>query len=799
MTFELSSQALYRACDPASLGCETSAEVNELGTIIGQERAVRAMRFGLDIQDKGFNIFVAGVPGTGRTTAIERFLTEVASRQPAPSDWCYVNNFGEPLQPNALRLPAGKARKLKADLEGTIRAALSDLRAAFESEEFTSHKEELMNAIQSQKQELFNQLGQRAEQEGFVLQPTPMGLLTIPTKAGRPITEEEFLHLSEEERADITQRQQRLKVTLEEATRSAKNLDKFLREKLETLQVQVAQFAIQNHFTQLSSQYTGIEEIPEHIQAVAQDILKNVGELTSPEEEPPPPFGKGRPRQSPAQRYAVNILVDNAALQGAPVVVETNPTYTNLIGRVEHEAVFGALVTNHSLIRPGCLHRANGGYLVLPVEDVLRNPYAWETLKRAINEARLVIEDLGERIGFATQSLRPEPIPLRVKVVLIGRPDLYQLLLRFDEQFSELFKVKADFDTLMPRSDEHVQEYLSFVCTLCRNEKLRHLGRSALARIIEHASRLAADQEKLSTRFGEMADVIREANYYAGREAAEVIQAAHVEQAIEARLYRSGLLRDRLQEVIARGEVRIDVHGQAVGQVNGLSVLSLGDIAFGQPSRITASLALGKDGVINIEREAELSGPIHTKGVLILSGYLGEKYAQDKPLSLSARLVFEQSYAGVEGDSASSTELYALLSALSGLPIRQGIAVTGSVNQKGEVQVIGGVNEKIEGFFETCQLKGLDGSQGVMIPAGNAAHLMLKGPVVEAVRRGQFHIWAVNTIDEGIEILTGVPAGRRGADGAFEAGTVNARVDARLAALAERLARYGKEAGEGAQ
>jgi lon-related putative ATP-dependent protease len=487
------------------------------------------------------------------------------------------------------------------------------------------------------------------------------------------------------------------------------------------------------------------------------------------------------------------MVVDNSELEGAPVVLEMNPTYNNLIGRIEQEAVFGALVTNFTLIRSGCLHRANGGYLVLPVEDVLRNPLAWETLKRALVNNEIVIEDAGERFGFTTKSLRPEPIPLDVKLILIGRPDLYQLLLAYDENFTELFKVKADFDIQMPRTEVHTQEYISFVCTLCCGENLKHLDQSALARTVEHASRLAGDQEKLSTLFGEIADIIREANYYANQEEKQYISAPHIERAIDERFYRSSLIRDRLQEMITRDQIKIDVTGEKVGQVNGLSVLGLGDISFGQPSRITASISLGRDGVMNIEREAEMSGPIHTKGVLILSGYLAQKYAQDKPLSLSARLVFEQSYSGVEGDSASSTELYALLSALSGFPIRQGIAVTGSVNQKGEVQVIGGVNQKIEGFFEVCYAKGLTGEQGVMIPAGNVTNLMLKKPVLEAVQEGKFHIWAVNSIEEGIETLTGVKAGERLEDGRFEPDTVNARVDAKLADLAERLASFAKD------
>lgn len=797
MPDELPVDKLYRKCDPSILNWETSADAPSLDTIIGQRRAVRSLRFGLDILNKGFNIYVAGLPGTGRTTAIERYLNEFAALKPVPSDWCYVNCFDNPNKPNALRLPPGKAIAFQDDMAEAVETALEDLQAAFESDQYTSHKEDLINRMQVRKQEIFNELGKRAQQEGFTLQPTPMGLLTIPTKAGRPISEEEFRTLSEEEKTEIGEKQQRLKTTLENATREAKKLDRELREQIERLDIEVARFAIQDHFDELIVKYADLEEIPEYIDQVREDILENVEDFTKSEgDQLPAPFGRGRPRQSLTRRYAVNVLVDNSKLEGAPVILEMNPTHSNLIGRVEHEAVLGALVTDFTLIRSGCLHRANGGFLVLPIEDVLRNPFAWETLKRALVNEEIVIEDMGERIGFQTKSLRPEPIPLDIKVILIGRPDLYRLLLNFDENFNELFKVKADFDIQMDRTDEHIQEYISFAGNLCNNEGLMHLDQGALARIIEHASRLADDQQKLSCLFGEMADVIREASYYAGQSGSTAVSREHVEQAIEERFYRSSMIRDHLQESIVRDEIKIDVRGEVLGQVNGLSIIHLGDVVFGQPNRITASISLGREGVVDIEREAELGGPIHTKGVLILQGYLSEKFAQDRPLSLSARLVFEQSYSGVEGDSASSTELYALLSALAELPISQGIAVTGSVNQKGEVQVIGGVNQKIEGFFDVCREKGFTGQQGVIIPTGNVDNLMLKQPVLDAVAEGQFHIWTVNHIDQGIEILTGVSAGARKKDGKFEKDSVNARVDARLVGLADRLVQFGKD-GEG--
>jgi lon-related putative ATP-dependent protease len=496
-------------------------------------------------------------------------------------------------------------------------------------------------------------------------------------------------------------------------------------------------------------------------------------------------LGLGDTRQA-TSKYEVNVLVDNSLHTGTPVVMELNPTYNNLFGRIEKEAQFGTMVTDFTMIRAGCLHRANGGYLVLPIEDVLRNLFSWDSLKRALRNREISIEEAGERLGFiTTKSLRPEPIPLEVKVILIGQPGLYHLLHTYDKDFSELFKVKADFDTQMERTAENVRNYVAFTCSLCNEEGLTHLDQSALAKLVEYGSRLAEDQAKLSTKFGDLADVIREASFYANQENSGYVTAIQVKRAIEERYYRSNLLQERIREMIERDTLKIDVTGEVIGQVNGLSVLSLGDISFGRPSRITASLGLGREGLIDIEKQAELGGPIHSKGVMILAGYLTEKYTQDKPLSLSARLVFEQSYSGVEGDSASSAELYALLSSLSNLAIKQGFAVTGSVNQKGRVQAIGGVNEKIEGFFEVCQAKGLTGQQGVLIPESNVKHLMLKEEVVEAVWAGKFHIWPVETVDEGIEVLTGVRAGERRDDGTFEEGTVSHAVDKRLRELAQ--------------
>jgi len=791
---ELPVEKLRLVSSTDLFGCTSSGELGKLETIIGQERAVRAMRFGLGIKGKGFNIFISGVPGSGRTTMTRRFLEEIATSQPVPSDWCYINNFQDSYHPRVLRLPAGKAIIFQRDLENLVKMASNEIRNAFESEDYANHRDQTVKNLQQQKVDILEQVNQLARQEGFVLQSSPMGVMTIPIRNGKPLTEEEFLALSQEEKDKITASQQKVQDALDSGLRQTRMVDKNVRDALQKLDRQVALYAINPLIEDIKEKFPDIPQVIEHIDHVCDDILDNLSQFKAePEEQTPSPLPRAAIKEASFKKYRVNVLVNNATLSGAPVILETNPTYSNLFGRIDQEAQFGTLVTDFTLIRGGSLHQANGGYLVLPAEEVLRNPFSWDSLKRALETQEITIESAAEKIGFATKSLQPESIPLDVKVVLIGQPSLYQLLLAYDEQFSELFKVKADFDTQMQRTEDNIRDYAAFVCTLCETEGLKHLDNLALGQVIEHGSRLAEDQEKLSTHFGVLADVIRESNYYASSENTPYISDTHILKAIEERFYRSSLIQERVHEMIAKNVIKINVSGEEVGQVNGLSVISLGDIAFGQPSRITVSISLGREGVIDIEREAKLGGPIHTKGVLILSGYLAEKYAQDKPLSLSARLVFEQSYSGVEGDSASSTELYAILSALSGVPIKQGIAVTGSVNQKGQVQAIGGVNEKVEGFFEICQAKGLTGDQGVMIPESNVTNLMLKEAVLEAVRQGKFHIWAVETIDQGIEILTGVKAGQRLEDGSFEPESINARVDQCLRDMAEKLAQFGKE------
>jgi lon-related putative ATP-dependent protease len=793
MVNELSAEKLRRECDPKLVHCETTQELAPLQEIIGQKRAVRALKFGLSIRERGFNIYVAGFPGTGRTTAVKNFLEDIAKPQPVPSDWCYVNNFSNEYQPKAIKLPAGKGKEFQRDMKNFIDEARRALAKAFESDDYTTKREATIKAVENQSKELVNQLNTAAQKAGFIIQSTRVGLLLIPLIKGKPVTDQELMTLPPKIREEIQEKRERLESELRSAMRQLTDMDKKVHEEIDKMNRNVALYAIGQLVTDLTEKYKDVSDVAVYLKDVQNNILNNLSQFIKGQEEQPSqtPFPLPWMKETPFKVYEVNVIVDNSEVKGAPVVMESNPTYQNLFGRVEKEAQFGALVTDFTMIRGGSLHRANGGYLILPVEDLLINPLSYDSLKRALKSEHIVIEEAEERLGFiTTKGLKPQPIPLGVKVILIGDPYIYQQLYILDMDFNQLFKVKADFDTTMDRTDENVEQYAAFVCTLCQKENLKHLDSSGLAKLIEHSSRLAEDQQKLSTRFAEVADIIREANFYATEENSDFVTGAHVKKAIEEKVYRSKLIQEKIQELIRRGVLLIDTDGENVGLVNGLSVMELGDFAFGAPSRVTASIGLGREGVIDIEREAKMGGPIHTKGVLILSGYLNDKYAQDKPLSLSARLVFEQNYEGVEGDSASSTELYAILSALSGLPIKQSLAVTGSVNQKGEVQAIGGVNEKIEGFFEVCKAKGLNGRQGVVIPESNVQNLMLKEEIVEAVKAGKFHIYSVKTIDEGIEILTGVKAGERRKDGTFEDGTVNYRVDKHLREMAEKLREF---------
>jgi len=755
--------------------------------------------FGLGIEEKGFNIYAAGQPGTGKTTAVRTYVESMAKGRTAPPDWCYVNNFRNSYEPLYIRLPAGRARAFRKDVHGFIEEVKRAVPRALQSDEFQSKRGSLIKAAEERRNQILSELGQQAEQAGFSIQATHVGILLVPVYHGRPLNEQEFEKLSDQVKKQFEDGRKSIESRFDEAVKQLLGLDRETRTELTKLTNEAVQYAIGFLMSSLLKTYEDVPEVVAYLKDLGSDILENFALFTGVQETAPTQSQMMAPwmKDLPLRRYEVNVIVDNSEVKGAPVIFEGNPTYTNLFGRIEREAQFGSFTTDFTLIKGGSLHKANGGYLVVPAQELLGNILSYDGLKRALRENKIVIEDVGERLGFmSSKTLTPQPVPLNAKVILVGNPMIYQILYAYDPDFKEFFKVKADFDTTIDRTDENVQRYASFVCTLCSKENLKHLEAPAIAKVVEYGSRLAEDQRKLSTRFANVSDLIREANFYAAKDGSDLVTASHIAKALEERVYRSNLIEQKLLEMTQRGLILIDTSGSRVGQVNGLSVISLGDFEFGRPSRVTASISLGREGVVDIEREAKTGGPIHTKGVLILGGYLANKYAQDKPLSLSARLVFEQSYEGVEGDSASSTELYSILSALAELPIKQNIAVTGSVNQRGDVQAIGGVNQKIEGFYQLCKTRGLKGDESVMIPKSNVEDLMLKEEVVNAVKEGKFHIYPVSNIDEGIEVLTSAKAGQMRTDGTFEADTVNYKVDRRLRAMAEALVKFGERPHE---
>jgi len=789
--FAVAPEYLRRRVDPTQLPWST-ADVSPLEGTIGQPRALDAIAFGLEISSPGYNLFVAGPAGSGRERTVHDFLRQFAPSRPAPFDWVYVYNFIQADRPHAIRLPQGQGRKLAADLDGFLQAAQRDIPRAFESEDYAHRRRQALSELQKRREALFEQLEAEARNQGFAIEMTPTGFVTIPLRQGKPLSDEEFEHLPAQQQQELALHGVALQERIADMLRHVRQVQKVATERVRQLERDVALFAVGPHLDELREAYAAQPEVLVYLDQVKGDLPEHLDDFRSSEEDGEPQallsIQPAQRREEHLARYRINVFVDNDAFVGAPIILERNPTYYNLIGRIDYRATFGALVTDFRKIRPGALQRANGGFLVLQARDVLAAPFAWEALKRALIGGEVTIENLGEQYSaLPTERLRPEPIPLDVKVILLGSPELYALLYQLDPDFQELFKVKADFAPDIDWSEEHQSLYAAFISRRVHEEGLRHFSREAMARVIEEGARLREDQRKLSSRLRDIADVAAEANYWAGKAEHDLVQAADVQQAIAKRRYRSNLVEERIDELIANGSILIDTTGAREAQVNGMAIIDLGGYAFGKPSRITARVSPGRGSVQSIEREIELSGPIHSKGFLILSGYLAGKFCQQSPLSIAATITFEQSYDEVEGDSASSSELYALLSALAGLPLRQGIAVTGSVNQHGEVQAVGGVTSKIEGFFAVCKAKGLSGEQGVIIPAANVPNLMLDEEVIDAVRAGQFHVWAVRTIDEGIELLTGHPAGQRGPDGQYPEGTVHHLVEKQLWAYAERL------------
>ena len=802
--YEIPAEKLSWRCDLSFLPFSCTSEMTPLEDFIGQDRAIRAIEFGLGVNRPGFNIFVTGLTGTGKTSIIKAFLKKVTSERIAPetdsvspADWCYVYNFNDPDRPQALRIRRGWGKILKTDMEQLINNLQRDAKKMFESEDFAHQRQAMVEQLQKKQQEMMETLMEEASRSDFTLRMTPSGIVLLPMKAGKPMQEAEYLALSSAEKKVLDEKRVEIEKKVEDTLREGKKLEREITEKLEAAETEAADYLVRIPLTDLKEKYREYRRVVGYLDSAHEHILKNLQRFKGTDAASGSLGAMmqfGEPPSDPFLPYRVNVFVDNSDTQGLPIIVETNPTYHNLFGVIEKKPFVGGYVTDFTLVKAGSISKANGGYLVLYDRDVLGNGGVWEALQRVIKNRELRIEEPGAFFGWVPpQGLRPEPIPTDTKIIMIGDPYLYRTLATLDPDFRETFKVKADFNFEIDRSQENIVAFACFISDYCNREGLRHLDTSGVARVIEHCARLVEDQEKLSTRFSDMVDLLIESDFWAGKENAELVSEKHVERAIVEKTFRLNLVEKRLQELIAEGTVLVDVEGSVVGQVNGLAVYQMGDFSFGKPSRITARTFMGRGGIINIERESKLSGKTHDKGVLILGGFLGGKYAQQQPLSLSSSVCFEQSYDGVDGDSASSTELYAILSSLAEIPIRQGIAVTGSVNQKGEIQAIGGINYKIEGFFDVCRLKGLTGEQGVMIPRANLRNLMLSSDVVSAVKEGHLHIYAVDTIDEGLEVLTGVPAGQRQDDGHYPQETVNDRVQRRLVHYAEQQKRLTGE------
>lgn len=787
----LTPDLLYTSCDPEQFSFSSTADLKDLKEIIGQDRALEAIRFGIGIHQEGFNLYVLGPSGSGKRSVITQFIKKQAASEPVPSDWCYVDNFDAPHKPRSLSLPAGMGVRFKQDMAQLVEELRTNVPRALESEEYLARNREIEEAYAERQEQAFESLHDEANKHDIAMLRTPTGFAFAPRKNGKVLDPKEYEKLPEKEQAKIEAVVGQLQERLQHMVQQGPKWRREMLQEIKLLNRDVIMSAVDQLIDQMRHDYSELPQVLSYLNAVEQDVVEHTEEFRSQDEGEAPLqemllYGMEQPA-SFLKRYQVNTIIDHSKTKGAPVIYLDNPTHHNLVGRIEHQAHMGTLYTNFTMIKPGALHRANGGYLILDARKLLIQPYAWEGLKRVLESHQIRIESLGDILSLtSTTSLEPKPIPLDVKIVLLGERLLYALLCEYDPEFGELFKVAADFNDSIDRNEESTNQLAQLIATLLRRDKLRHLNAEAVARVIEHSSRIIEDAEKLSSRFGKVADFLREVDYWAGEADHDLVTAEDIQHTIDASERRLSRIRERLQEETLRDTLMIETTGDQVGQINGLSVMQFGEYVFGHPSRITARVHIGKGEVIDIEREVELGGPIHSKGVLILNGYLTGLYCPDHPISLSASLVFEQNYGEIEGDSASCAELYALLSALSEAPIRQSIAVTGSVNQLGQIQAIGGVNEKIEAFFDLCQARDLTGEQGVIIPASNIKHLMLKKAVIDAVRKEQFHIYAVEDVNDGIEILTGIPAGVRDEAGDFPEESINRRVEDRLRLMAKQ-------------
>lgn len=779
-TLRVDAEQLVARCQPDDLPFETTDELHSLDAVFGQERAVRAIEFALGMEMEGYNLYASGPDGIGKSTIVESFLGRRAEQLPAPRDWIYVHNFQDPDRPVGISLPPGQGPLFAAAMKRTVEMASQELKQAFESDSYARQRQELGGNLEQRRNVLLEHLRVEAEEMGFALKMTPSGIVSSPLIEGAPATEEQFNALPETVRQGLQDQTKELERRVQETLLQMRGLERSAVEEVQQLDEQVAAFAIEHLFEPLLEEHGADREIAEFLRAVRDDI-KHERDHFRQSEQPQAIPGMPQPQAPSLRRYEVNALIVNAPDSGAPVITERHPTYHNLLGRIEYVGQFGTMSTDHLLIKAGSLAMANGGFLVVRLRDLLTTPQTYDGLKRALASGELAIENMGESLGLVpTSGLRPEPIPLNVKVVIVGDANLYSYLFRLDPDFRELFRVKADFEVDIERTPDTVRGLAAMIRTQCDRGSLNCFSRDAVARLIEHSSRMVEDQKRLSGNMGGFVDLVRQADFWSKRDGVHVAGPEHVDRALEERDYRSSLVRDRLQQMIDEGSIFIDTEGELTGQINALSVYDMGDITFGRPSRITCITSAGRGSIVNVERETDMAGRTHNKGFLIMRGFLADRFGQHNAMSLHASLTFEQLYGDIDGDSASSTELYALLSSLAQLPITQSIAVTGSVNQRGQVQPIGGATAKIEGFFEVCRTRGLDGTQGVMLPRSNVDNVILKPEVAEAVAEGKFHVWAVSTIEEGIEVLTGLPAGVANGDGHFPEGTVFRMVQDRL-------------------
>jgi lon-related putative ATP-dependent protease len=790
MLKKIKREELYASCKPDDLPFKTTDDIQPLKETIGQDRALSALEFGLGIDSHGFNIYILGESGTGKLTTIKNILQDKSRKEPVPNDWCYIYNFKNQDAPRALSLPPGMGLDFQKDMDEVVTALREEIPKIFDSKEYEKQRTNILENFQNKQKKYFTDLESKAKDKDFTLRKTVSGLMLVPVKkSGETLSEEEYEELEPKAKKKIEAIGKELQEKLDDAIRIVREEEKKIKDMMKDLERQATLSSVGRRIDELKSKYKDHEAVTLYLTEVKEDILEHLDDFKPQDEQPSAiPFVKPTKSEPSFVRYSVNVFINNRDSKGAPVVVESNPTYYNLFGRVEHKVQYGVAITDFTMIKSGSLQNASGGYLVVDALELLKNIFAYDALKRTIKDREIKTEDVWEQYRMiSTVTLRPEPIPFNVKIILVGNPRLYYLLYNLDEEYRELFKVKADYENRMQRNTENTLKYASFVQTKCKERGLQPFDRDAVGKVIEYGSRLAEHQTKLSAKFSEIADLIREADYWSRRSNHKIVKAEDIEKAIYEKQYRSNKVEEKILNATMEGTILIDTEREVVGQVNGLAVMELGDYRFGTPTRITAKTYAGRAGIVNIERETKMSGKIHEKAVLILTAYLGGKYALKQTLSLTASLTFEQLYGGIEGDSATCAEVYALLSSISNVPLKQSYAITGSMNQHGQVQPIGGVNEKIEGFYELCKLNGLSGKHGVIIPMRNMINLMLKKEVVEAVKEGKFNIYSIDSIEDGIELLTGMKPGELKPNGTYPKGTFNYAVAKKLKELSNAL------------